>query len=257
MINWRHVRGTLAWNLRPKPQDALRPFEADLRSGELRKHGVRLKLQDQSFQVLALLLEHAGDVVTREELRQRLWPADTFVDFDHSLNKAINKLREALADSAESPRFVETVPKRGYRMIAPPGNAVGRIGSLAVLPLENLSRDPEQDYFADGLTEALISYLAKVSSVQVVSRTSVMRYKGAHGKSLREIAAELGVDAIVEGTVLRSGKRVRISAQLVNAATDKHVWAETYDRDLRDILTLQADVASSIVTGTAVTLASR
>jgi TolB-like protein len=222
-------------------------FELDVRAGELRKQGVRIKLQEQPLRILEMLLAHPGQLVTREELRTRLWPSDTFVDFDHGLNKAINKLREALDDSAENPRFVETIPRRGYRMLAPLGKTSGRIESLAVLPLENLSRDPDQDYFADGLTEALISYLAKVSSLQVVSRTSVMRYKGAHGRSLREIAAELGADGIVEGTVLRSGKRVRISAQLVNASTDKHVWAETYDRDLRDILALQADVASSIV----------
>jgi TolB-like protein/Flp pilus assembly protein TadD len=222
-------------------------FELDVRAGELHKQGVRIKLQEQPLRILEMLVGRPGQLVTRDELRSRLWPSDTFVDFDHGLNKAINKLREALGDSAESPRFIETLAKRGYRFIGSFDSAPGRIQSLAVLPLENLSRDPEQDYFTDGLTEALIGRLAKISSLQVVSRTSVMRYKGAHGKSLREIAAELGADGIVEGTVLRSGKRVRISAQLVNAATDKHVWAETYDRDLSDILALQAEVASSIV----------
>ena len=179
------------------------------------------------------------------------------IDFDHGLNKAINKLRETLDDSADHPQFIETLAKRGYRFIGSLGSASRRIESLAVLPLDNFSRDPEQDYFADGLTEALITCLAKISSLQVVSRTSVMRYKGAHGKTLREIAAELGVDGIVEGTVLRSGKRVRISAQLVNASTDKHVWAETYDRDLRDILALQAEVASSIVQQIEATVTAR
>jgi TolB-like protein/Flp pilus assembly protein TadD len=222
-------------------------FELDVQAGELRRQGVKIKLQEQPLRILQMLLANPGQLVTREELRSKLWPSNSFVDFDHGLNKAINKLREALGDSAESPRFVETLSRRGYRFIGSIGKTSGRIESLAVLPLENLSRDPEQDYFADGLTEALITYLAKISSLHVVSRTSVMRYKGPHGKSLREIAAELEVDGIVEGTVLRSGKRVRISAQLVNASTDNHLWAETYDRDLRDILALQAEVATSIV----------
>src|SRR5436305_282500 len=127
-------------------------FELDVRAGELRKQGVKIKLQEQPFRILEMLLAHPGQLVTREELRSRLWPSDTFVDFDHSLNKAINKLREALDDSAESPRFVETIPRRGYRMLAPLGKAAGQIESLAVLPLENLSDDPAQEYFADGMT---------------------------------------------------------------------------------------------------------
>src|SRR6267143_1601480 len=125
-------------------------FDLDLRAGELRRQGVKLKLQEQPFQILAMLLEQPGQVVAREELRSRLWPADTFVDFDHSLNKAINKLREALGDSAENPRFIETLAKRGYRFLADMKGSLGRIQSLLVLPLENLSRDPEQEYFADG-----------------------------------------------------------------------------------------------------------
>jgi len=220
-------------------------FELDLQAGELRKQGVKIKLQEQPFQILAMLLEHPGQVVTREELRSKLWPADTFVDFDHSLNKAINKLREALGDSAESPRFVETLAKRGYRLIGKIESDAPAMRSLAVLPLENLSRDPQQEYFTDGLTEALISTLAKIGDLRVVSRTSVMQYKGAH-RPLREIARELNVDTIVEGTVLRAGHRVRISTQLVNALTDSHIWAETYDRDLRDVLALQSDVARAI-----------
>jgi DNA-binding winged helix-turn-helix (wHTH) protein len=131
--------------------------------------------------VLQMLLANPGQLVTREELRSTLWPTNTFIDFDHGLNKAINKLREGLGDYADSPRFVETLAKRGYRFIGSIGSASGRIESLAVLPLENLSHDPEQDYFAHGLTEALITYLAKISALQAVSRTSVMRYKGAHG----------------------------------------------------------------------------
>jgi len=221
-------------------------FEADLDARELRKQGVKIKLQDQPFQVLALLLENPGQVVTREGLRAKLWPADTFVDFDNGLNTAINKIREALGDSAENQRFIETLPKRGYRFLEPPEpKRSGVIDSIAVLPLENLSRDPEQEYFADGLTEALITNLAKISALRVVSRTTAMHYKGMH-RPLCEIARELQVDGIVEGTVQRSGERVRISAQLILGPTDAHLWADSYDRDLRDILALQSELAQAI-----------
>jgi len=220
-------------------------FELELRSGELRKQGVKIKLQDQPLQILAMLLEHPGQVVTREELRSRLWPADTFVDFDHGLNKAINKLREALGDSADNPRFIETLARHGYRFIGNFTSRPGRIESLAVLPLENLSRNPEQEYFADGMTEALISSLVRIGALRVTSRTTAMHYKGVR-RHLREIAQELHVDGIVEGTVLRFGDRVRISAQLVDANTDTHLWAESYDRDLRDVLALQSEVAQAI-----------
>ncbi len=193
-------------------------FELDVRAGELRKQGVKIRLQEQPLRILEMLLAHPGQLVTREELRSRLWPFESFVDFDHGLNKAINKLREALGDSAESPRFVETLPRRGYRLIATSGRSSGRVESLAVLPLEDLSHDPAQEYFADGLTEALITSLAHISALRVTSRTTAMTYKGAH-KSVPEIARELGVDAVVEGTVQRSGERVRISAQLIQAST--------------------------------------
>src|SRR5215472_14450320 len=233
-----------------KPNSASAPmrfglFEVDLRAGELRKQGVKIKLQEQPLQILVMLLQHPGQVVTREQLRARLWPADTFVDFDHGLNKAMNKLREALGDSADTPRFIETLARRGYRLIVSPATSPGRIESLAVLPLENLSRDPEQEYFAEGMTEALITTLAKIGALRVVSRTTAMHYKGVH-RPLPQIAQELNVDAIVEGTVLRSGDRVRISAQLLQANRDTHLWAESYDRDLRDVLTLQSEVAQAI-----------
>jgi len=221
-------------------------FELDLRSGELRKQGVRIKLQDQPFQILAMLLEHPGHVVTREDLRSRLWPSDTFVDFDHSLNKAINKLRDALGDSADKPRFIETLAKRGYRFLPDLNERSRGIRSLLVLPLENLSCDSGQDYFADGLTEALITRLARISALRVLSRTTAMHYKGTR-KPLPEIARELQVDGVVEGTVLRSGERVRISAQLIHAPTDTHLWAESYEHDLQDVLRLQAEVAQAIV----------
>jgi TolB-like protein/Tfp pilus assembly protein PilF len=228
-------------------------FEVDLEAGELRKQGQKIKLQNQPFQLLQMLLEHPGEIVSREALRQRIWPVDTFVDFDQGLSNAVKRLRESLCDSVESPRFVETIPGRGYRFIASVGTPPGQIKSLAVLPLEDLSHHPEEEYFADGLTEALITNLAKISALHVVSRTSAMQYKGVR-KSLREVARDLGADGIVEGTVLRSGERVRISAQLVNASTDTHIWAESYDRDLRDILALQSEVAGTIAREIQVTL---
>jgi len=281
-------------------------FEVDLRAGELRKHGVRVRLQEQPFQVLTMLLERPGETVTREELRSRLWAADTFVDFDHAVNKAVNRIRDVLNDSATSPRFVETVARRGYRFIAEvravegsparadtsprdlttvergptaPGAtapvsrrrswmivsgavAVLSIGivvailrsrapeptpirSLAVLPLENLSGDSSQEYFADGMTDELIATLAQIRALRVISRTSAMAYKRAR-KPLPQIARELNVDALVEGTVAHSGDRVRITAQLIDARDDKHLWSKTYDGDLRDTLSLQNNVAESI-----------
>jgi TolB-like protein/DNA-binding winged helix-turn-helix (wHTH) protein/Tfp pilus assembly protein PilF len=275
-------------------------FQVDLDAGELRKGGSKLKLTGQPFQVLTILLERPNQVVTREELHKRLWP-DTFVDVDHNLNTAINKIRDALGDTAERPRFVETLARRGYRFIAPvqtqspqppvapprptsspgpsrtirhahllamagiavivlvlfaaftavrgywrkPGPAGAHIKSLAVLPLENLSRDPEQEYFSDGMTDQLIVDLSKIGTLRVSSSTSSMRYKKA-AKSLTDIARELNVDGLIEGSVLRSGDRVRITATLVDVSTDQNLWAETYERDLGDVLKLQADVAQAI-----------
>jgi TolB-like protein/Tfp pilus assembly protein PilF len=232
------------------------PFEADLRAGELRKHGVKLKVVGQPFEVLAMLLECPGQLVTREELRARLWPTDTFVDFDHGLNAAVNKLRDALNDSAEKPNYVETLPRRGYRFISAVGlhdsqdllvePSSPKIQSLAVLPLENLSKDPEEEYFTDGMTDQLITNLTQIGALRVISRTSAMRYKGTK-KSLPEIARELHVDAVVEGAVMWVGGRVRISAQLIEAPTDHHLWAASYERDLRDVLSMQEEVTRAIV----------
>jgi TolB-like protein/DNA-binding winged helix-turn-helix (wHTH) protein len=285
------------------------PFEIDLGGGELRKRGVRIRLQTQPFRVLEALLEHPGDLVTREDLKRKLWPAETFGDFDHGLNKAINKIRDALGDSAPNPRYVETEARRGYRFIgavnrvdepagtakqlvavvsddqnevAPSGTpAIGRavlkpfawsmiaglllvvlalvfvwrgqwanrrsldIRSLAVLPLENLSDDVSQEYFADGMTDELITALGSVSGLRVISRSSVMLYKHVR-KPLPEIARELKVDAVVEGTVLRSGEHVRITAQLIRATTDEHLWSQSYEGDVRDTLQLQDSVARRI-----------
>jgi TolB-like protein len=235
-------------------------FELDQDAGELRREGAKVRLQEQPLQLLQILLEQPGKVIPREELRNRVWPSDTFVDFDHGINNAIKRLREALGDTAETPRYIETLPRRGYRFIgainAVPEAVSGGIRSVAVLPLENLSGDPEQEYFADGLTEALITNLAKIGALRVVSRTTAMQYKKVR-RSLPEIARELQVDGIVEGTVLRSGGRVRISAQLIDARTDSHIWAESYERDLRDILALHSELARAIARQVQVTVTPR
>jgi TolB-like protein/DNA-binding winged helix-turn-helix (wHTH) protein len=279
-------------------------FEVDVCAGEVRKHGHRIRLQDQPFRILQILLAHPGEVVAREELQRQIWPSDTFVDFERGLNNAVKRLREALGDSADSPRYVETVPKRGYRFIAAVearnGNsqataevhvsvvphvvgpklrfrvivfgvaAVALAGalflgtnfrgwrsrlllildppviqSLAVLPLQNLSGDPSQEYFADGMTDGLITELSQIGSVRVISRTSIMRYKRTN-KPLPEIARELNVDGIIEGTVQRSGDRVRITAQLLYAPSERHLWADIYERDLKDVFSLEQDVTREI-----------
>jgi TolB-like protein/DNA-binding winged helix-turn-helix (wHTH) protein/Tfp pilus assembly protein PilF len=278
-------------------------YEADPHSGELTKDGKRVRLQAQPFQLLVMLLERPGQLVTREEICQKLWSTDTFVDFDHSLGTAINKVREVLNDSVAEPRFVETIPRRGYRFIAPvtvvdpppvpqkPPAELGRaplrkshflsvvgvgvaaallvsvliawnfhgwrqrlsfrpsasppVKSIAVLPLLNLSSDPDQQFFADGVTDELITNLAQIGSLRVISHTSTMAYSGTH-KSAPQIARELGVDALVEGSVVRSGNRVRITAQLIHAASDRHLWARTYERELSDVLTVQGEVAREI-----------
>jgi TolB-like protein/DNA-binding winged helix-turn-helix (wHTH) protein/Flp pilus assembly protein TadD len=292
-------------------------FEVDLRAGELAKRGVRIRLQEQPFRVLAMLLGKPGELVTREELREKIW-GQTVVDFDHGLNKAINKIREALGDSAENPRFVETVARRGYRFLAdvtpidtaaerqrgpeteslvppteshrveladagvPPkrpyrsrawagfglvlalaaslswmlysqSQSSPKIRSLAVLPLESLSGDASQDYFTDGMTDQLITDLGQISALRVISRTSAMAYKRVH-KPLAEIARELNVEAVVEGTVLRSGERVRITAQLIQVPNEKHLWAHSYEGDVQDTLALQNSVARAIAEQIQVTL---
>lgn len=287
-------------------------FAVDLRSGELRKGGIKIRLQEQPFKVLSALLEKPGEIVTRDELRQRIWPEDSFGDFDHAVNIAVAKLRAALSDSAEKPRLIETLPRRGYRFIgvveptsegtaprktgpmadsletvARPGTqpvawptyrliAVTVLGlafvavivfsldaggvrrkvfgtssrapairSLAVLPLENLSGDPSQEYFADGMTDELITDLAQIHSLRVISRTSVVQFKRTQ-KKLPDIAAELNVDAVVEGSVSRTGNHVRVTAQLLDARRDTHLWAASYDREMSDIVALQGQVAKSI-----------
>jgi TolB-like protein len=229
-------------------------YEVDPRAGELRKHGVKIKIREKSFDVLALLLEHPGEVVTREELRARLWPADVFVDFDNNLNTAVTRLREALSDSAEKPRFVETLPRRGYRFVAPlstPARGAEGVASrkarLAVLPFDNLSGDPAQEYFSDGMTEELITELACLAPEQlgVIARTSAMHYKGSK-KDVARIGRELDLDYVVEGSVRRADDRVRISAQLIKVSDQTHLWARSYEDELRDTFRLQSEVAQAI-----------
>ena len=226
-------------------------FEIDFTSRELRKHGMRLRLEEQLFRILELLLDGAGHVVTRRTLREKLWP-DTHVGYDHSLNTAINKLRELLGDSAQSPRFVETVPRVGYRFIAPvqkPEKAVTPTEKkmMAVLPFEDLSGSTGQDYFADGLTEEMISHLGQLNPrrLGVIARTSAIQYKTTK-KAIDEIARELKVEYILEGSVRRAENRVRITAQLIEAGDQTHLWSASYERELCDVLSVQADVARQI-----------
>jgi TolB-like protein/DNA-binding winged helix-turn-helix (wHTH) protein/Tfp pilus assembly protein PilF len=290
-------------------------FELNLSTGELRKGGVRINLPDQPFQVLKTLLDRPGELVTRDDLRQRLWSAETFVDFEHGLNAAVRRLRDALGDSADVPRFIETLPRRGYRFIAPvvqppsteeassrpveptksdalPPPAVGvapavtrarvlgvvativlvaaavlwafgygsrptlrgesggpsRRSMLAVLPFENLTGDPEQEYLADGMTEELIAQLGRMdpSRLGVIARTSAMQFKKTT-KRADQIGSELGVGHLLEGSVRTTGSRIRVAVQLIETRHQTHVWAEQYERDLRDVLALQREVAEAIV----------
>ncbi len=235
---------------RLSPRVRFAAFELNLQTGELFKHSRKIKLQAQSFLILASLLEKPGEVLTREQLCRTLWPSGVFVDFEVGLNAAINRLRSVLSDSPEKPRFIETLPRRGYRFIAPverdaPKRTSPEITSLAVLPLENMTGSAAEEYFVDGMTEALITRLAQIGALRVISRTSVMHYKGTR-KKLPEIAKELNVDAIVEGSITRSGSHVRVTAQLIHAPTDLHLWANDYERSMTDILLLQADVAGAI-----------
>jgi TolB-like protein/DNA-binding winged helix-turn-helix (wHTH) protein/Flp pilus assembly protein TadD len=290
-------------------------FEADLDARELRKAGKLLPLQEQPFQLLAMLLRRPGEVVTREEMQASLWP-QTIVDFDHGLNKAVSKVRDALGDSAENPRFIQTVARRGYRFLADvavvararpvesaapeavssdsndaravaspkvswrlaawalaalaialslwvgalrmtsaPKSSAPQVRSLAVLPLENLSGDSSQEYFADGMTDELITQLAQIRALRVISRSSVMSYKHLH-RPLTEIARELNVEAVVEGSILRSGDRVRITAQLIRVPADEHIWAQSFEGNLSDTLALQGKVAQAVADRIRVTLSS-
>ncbi len=223
-------------------------LELDLTSGELRRAGRKVTLPPKAFEVLKALLERPGEVVTREELRARLWPADTFVEFDDSLNHAVKKLRQALGESVADPELIETLPRYGYRLIddrVPVAEPRERIRSLAVLPFASFSDDPQQEYFADGMTDALITGISALQAVKVVSRTSVMQYKGAT-KTLPQIARELRVEGVIEGTVRQSLGQVRVTVQLIDAASDTHLWAGSYECDVQDVLSLQGEVARAV-----------
>lgn len=304
-------------------------FEVDVRARQLRKQGAKIRLPGQPFQVLVMLLESPGQVITRHEIQQKLWPADTFVDFEQSLNTSVKKLRQALNDSATEPRYIETLPRIGYRFLFPvevageepasqptqtsvngsefppssqdaPGttseapiprdsfawflrvslgvvvlagiavalnvagtrdrfarifrgekdsagaiSAANKRRSVAVLPLQNLTGDPAQEYFTDGMTDELTTDLAQLRDLRVISRTSAMHYKGA-SKTAPQIGRELGVDTLVEGSVQRDGNHVRIHAQLIDCATDRHLWAQTYDREMKDVMALQSEAAHEI-----------
>jgi TolB-like protein/Flp pilus assembly protein TadD len=218
----------------------------------LYKQGRKIKLQQRPFQILAVLLDRPGEVVSRDELRRQVWPPDTFVDFDHSLKTAVSKIREALGDSADKPRYLETLSRRGYRFIGaveelPNAAPLGDQIRLAVLPFENLSNDREQEYFSDGITDEMIAQLggAQPRQLAVIARTSAMHYKRTD-KRLDQIGQELNVNHIVEGSVRRAGDRVRITAHLVRVSDQTPLWAHSYERDLRDILALQSEVAGAI-----------
>ena len=229
-------------------------FEVDLDAAELRKHGLKIRLPEQAFQVLAMLLEQPGDVVKRSDLRARLWPGRTHMDFEHGLNKAVNRLRQALGDSAGNPRFVATVARRGYRFLAPvravaaasPTAAAPRI-HLAVLPFANLSADAEQEFFSDGLTEEMIAELGRLNPgrLGIIARTSAMHYKRC-GKRIDEIGRELNVEYILEGSVRKLENRARITTQLVQVSDQAHLWSCVYDREVGDIFQVQSDVARSV-----------
>jgi TolB-like protein/DNA-binding winged helix-turn-helix (wHTH) protein/Tfp pilus assembly protein PilF len=298
-------------------------FELNLAAGELRKNGMKIKLQDQPFTVLTLLLARQGELVTREEIRNTLWPADTFVDFDRSLNTAINRLRDALGDQAENPRFIETLPRRGYRfaypaevirdepaaptaprepaaaMVSPATEGpvtqpetrpwvwrlwIWRIGGVlvvttvlllyfsgwrfhrppagrivvAVLPFSNLSGDPAQDYFSAGQTEELITRLSRLNAAQlgVIGYTSMAAYK-RDGKNLPRIGADLSAQYLVEGSVTRSGDRVRVNARLIQATDGTPVLSTSYEQNVGDILQVQSNVAQDIAEQIRIRLAPR
>lgn len=243
------------------------PFEVDVNAGEIRKSGRRVRLQEKPFRVLEALLEYPGEVVGRDELRLRLWPADTFVDFDLGLNSAVNKVRRVLNDTATSPTYVETMGRRGYRFIAaveadPPTSRAASLGwapadpvvsSLAVLPLANLSGNHDEDYFCDGMTEALIAQIAGIRALRVISRQTSMQYRGSR-LSLPAIARELGVDGLVEGSVLRAGGRVRVGVRLVHGPSDRQMWNGRWERELSDVLVVQAEIAAAVGQAVAATI---
>jgi TolB-like protein/DNA-binding winged helix-turn-helix (wHTH) protein/Tfp pilus assembly protein PilF len=304
----------MALRSNPHPVYTFGPFRVDFETCEIHKHGIRLHVQSQPVRVLWFLVERPGQLVTRQELQEKLWPGHSAAEVDDSLNSTVKKLREALGDDAGKPLYIETIPRRGYRFIAPiqmeaqqipPGEtqtaaddpswltadtalqatavpdetlawgryrksgAIGlltliaivgllsvtaflkragadaQIHSIAVLPFENLSGDAGQDYFAEGLTDAVTTDLAQIGAVKVISRSSANHYKKNY-QPLVKIGQELGVDAVVEGTVARSGNRVRVNARLISTGDDRNLWAQSFERDTGDILSLEDDLAQSV-----------
>ncbi len=244
-------------------------FELDSRTRELRKDGVRLRLQDQPFSVLALMVEHPGELLTRDELRDRLWPDGTFVDFEHGLNAAVKRLRSVLGDNADRPRFVETLHRRGYRFIARVERVNGIDGAhalanatggdikqrLAVLPFIHLGEASAPDSFAGGLTEELITQLGRLCAdrLGVIARSSCTRVQCAN-RTVREIGDALRARYLVEGTVRTDADRVRITAQLIDTRSETQLWAESYERPMTDSLMVQSDIATQIVRSVALEL---
>ena len=231
-------------------------FELNRRTLELRKAGQKIKLAPQPARVLVLLANRPGELVTRDELRRELWGEGTFVDFERNLNYCINCVRDALGDTAQSPRYIETLSRRGYRFITPvERERAFPEPTLAVLPFANLNGDPRREYFADGITDALITELARINTLRVISRQSVLHLRGSSQK-LDEIARELSVDGVVEGAVLHEGDRARVTAQLILVEPERQVWAQSYDCDMSAILTTQREAARAIAACVATVLRS-
>ncbi|HWC15913.1 MAG TPA: winged helix-turn-helix domain-containing protein [Terriglobales bacterium] len=223
-------------------------FELDLRSGELRNRGIRVRLQEKPFEVLSMLLETPGELVTREQLFEKVWAAHPMVELDRSLAVAINKIRQALNDNAASPRFIQTIPRRGFRFIAPvrKDRTDGK-SLLMVLPFENLTKASSQDYLVDGLTEETISQLGRVNPhrLGVIARHTAMTYKRS-SKSLADIGAELKLDYLVVGSVRRTQNYLKITVELVKTSDQSQLWTQTYERSLKQMTSVHSEVAREI-----------
>jgi TolB-like protein len=227
-------------------------FEVDLEGRRLLKRGMPITLREQSFQVLAALMERPGEIVTREELRRRLWSSDTFVDFEVALNSAVSRLRDALGDSANSPSFIETIPKRGYRFVVP----ISKRPAVAVMPFVNQTGNVKDEYFSDGLTDELTRALSRIQGLRVTAGSVVFRFKGQRCDA-RQIGNELGVEAVLEGSVWRTGDRIRIGVNLVGVKDGFNLWAQRFDSNLGDVFTIQDEVCSAVAEAMHIRLASQ
>lgn len=225
-------------------------FEVDLEGRRLLKRGMPITLREQSFQVLAALMERPGEIVSREELRQRLWSSDTFVDFEVALNSAVSRLRDALGDSANAPSVIETIPKRGYRFVVP----IAKRPAVAVMPLANQTADAKDEYFSDGLADELIRVLSRIDGLRVTARSVAFRFKGQPWDA-RQVGRELGVEAVLEGSVWRSGDRIRITVNLVGVRDGFNLWAQRFDSTLRDLFDIQDEVCAAVAEALHVRLA--